>query len=431
MAETEMGTDTGTDKDTKTTTCCIAGGGPAGAVLGLLLARSGIDVIVLEKHGDFLRDFRGDTIHPSSREVIDELGLGPRFAELPQHKVGRFGAITDAGEVTVADLRVLKSRHPYITFVPQWDFLRMVTEEAAKYPNFHLRMHAEAYDLLRESGRVVGLRYRDEQGADHEIRAPLTVAADGRHSTLQQAAGLRATEYGAPMDVAWFRLPRDESDRQDVFLRLGTGLMLVGLNRTTYWQLGYVVPKGGFERLRAEGIGELRRRVGELAPFLRDRTDKLEFDAISVLEVSVNRLARWYLPGLLFIGDAAHAMSPVAGVGINLAIQDAVAAANRLVGPLRSGTVRTQDLAAIQRRRILPTAAVQRFQRLLQDAIIGPTLSGERPSRPPRPLRLAQRLPALRRVFARLLGYGPLPEHVRTPEAPPVTGTDPEPGSPL
>jgi 2-polyprenyl-6-methoxyphenol hydroxylase-like FAD-dependent oxidoreductase len=405
-----------------TTTCCIAGGGPAGAVLGLLLARSGIDVIVLEKHGDFLRDFRGDTIHPSTREVIDELGLGPRFEELPQHKVRRFGAVTDEGEITFADLRLLRSRHPYITFVPQWDFLTMVTEEAARYPNFQLRMRAEAVGLLRESGRVAGLRYRDEHGAEHEIRAPLTVAADGRHSTLQKVAGLKAREFGAPMDVAWFRLPRDESDREDVFLRIGAGHMMVGLNRTTYWQLGYLVPKGGYALLREEGIERLRQRVGELVPFLRDRTDKLEFDSVSVLEVRVNRLSRWYLPGLLFIGDAAHAMSPVAGVGINLAIQDAVAAANRLVGPLRHGTVRTQDLAAIQHRRMLPTAAVQRFQLILQNSIIGPTLRGERPSRPPRPLVLAQRATPLRRVIARLLGYGPLPEHVRVPAAPPVDG---------
>ncbi|MGH3387534.1 MAG: FAD-dependent oxidoreductase [Actinomadura sp.] len=404
---------------TDTTTCCIAGSGPAGAVLGLLLARSGIDVIVLEKHGDFLRDFRGDTIHPSSREVIDELGLGPRFEELPQRKVSRFHAVTDEGEITAADLRLLRSRHPYITFVPQWDFLTMVTEEAAKYPHFQLRMRAEAVGLLRESGRVVGLRYRDEHGAEHEIRSLLTVAADGRHSTLQKAAGLTAREFGAPMDVAWFRLPRDERDCQDVFLRLGAGRMMVGLNRTTYWQLGYLVPKGGYARLREEGIGEFRQRIGELMPFLRDRTDKLEFDAVSVLEVRVNRLSRWYLPGLLFIGDAAHAMSPVAGVGINLAIQDAVAAANRLVGPLRRGTVQVQDLAAVQRRRMLPTAAVQRVQLILQNALIGPTLRGERPPRPPRPLLLAQRVPQLRRAIARLLAYGPLPEHVRVPAAPP------------
>jgi 2-polyprenyl-6-methoxyphenol hydroxylase-like FAD-dependent oxidoreductase len=408
---------------TDTTTCCIAGGGPAGAVLGLLLARSGIDVIVLEKHGDFLRDFRGDTIHPSTREVIDELGLGPRFEELPGHKISRFRAVTDEGEITFADLGLLRSRHPYITFVPQWDFLTMVTEEAAKYPHFQLRMHAEAIGLLRESDRVVGLRYRDEHGGEHEIRSLLTVAADGRHSTLQRAAGLKAREYGAPMDVAWFRLPRDESDRPDAFLRLGAGRMMVGLNRTSYWQLGYLVPKGGYAQLRDEGIEELRRRVGELAPFLRDRTDKLDFDAISVLEVKVNRLSRWYLPGLLFIGDAAHAMSPVAGVGINLAIQDAVATANRLVGPLRRGIVRTEDLAAVQRRRSLPTAAVQRFQLTLQNAFIGPTLRGERPSRRPRPLLVAQRVPALRLAIARMLGYGPLPEHVRTPAAPPVTGT--------
>jgi 2-polyprenyl-6-methoxyphenol hydroxylase-like FAD-dependent oxidoreductase len=403
----------------ETTTCCIAGGGPAGVVLGLLLARSGVDVVVLEKHGDFLRDFRGDTIHPATREIIDELGLGSRFEELPQRKVDRLNVVTDEGEVALADLRLLKSRHPYVTFVPQWDFLTMMVEAASRYPHFQLRMHAEAYDLVREPDRIAGLRYRDEKGEEHEIRARLTVAADGRNSVLGRAAGLRIREYGAPMDVAWFRIPRAESDRGDAFLRVGAGHLMVAINRTTYWQCGYVVPKGGFDEVRGEGIEEFRRHVGDLAPFLEGRLDQLDFDAVSVLEVQVNRLSRWYLPGLLFIGDAAHAMSPVGGVGINLAVQDAVAAANRLAGPLRRGAERTNDLAAVQRRRLPPTMVVQRAQLALQNAFIGPTLRGDRPSRAPQPVLLAERVPPLRRVIARMFGYGPLPEHVRIPAAPP------------
>jgi 2-polyprenyl-6-methoxyphenol hydroxylase-like FAD-dependent oxidoreductase len=403
---------------TETTTCCIAGGGPAGAMLGLLLARSGIDVIVLERHADFLRDFRGDTIHPSTLDVLDEIGLSDRFDALEHRKARRLGLMTDEGEVTIADLSLLRSRHPYIAFVPQWDFLTMVTEEAAQYPNFRLLMRAEARDVVRQNGRVTGLRYRDEKGEEREIHALLTVAADGRHSTLQRAAGLRPREYGAPMDVAWFRLPRDDTDPGNPFLRASTGHGVVALNRGSYWQLGYIVPKGGYERLREQGIEPLRERLSNLLPFLAGRTDELDFDAIRVLEVQVNRLRRWHLPGLLFIGDAAHAMSPIGGVGINLAIQDAVAAANLLYEPLRHGTVRDQDLAAVQRRRSLPTAAVQRFQITVQNAVVAPTLEGRGLSHPPRLLLLAQRMPLARRFIARMGGYGPRPEHVRIPAAP-------------
>lgn len=334
----------------ETTTCCIAGAGPAGAVLGLLLARSGIDVIVLEKHGD-------------------------------------------------------------------------VTEEAARYPSFQLRMHAEAHDLVRGGTKVAGVRYRDDQGEEHEIQALLTVAADGRKSNLRRAAGLRPREYGAPMDVAWFRLPRLESDREDTFLRLSPGAMgatghvTIAINRTTYWHFGWLVPKGGYETLRAHGSEALRRQVGELLPFLQERTSELSLEAISALQVRVDRLRRWHLPGLLLIGDAAHAMSPIGGVGINLAIQDAVATANRLAMQLRSGVVRERDVAAIQRRRWLPTAATQQMQLMLQDLVVAPTLRGRRVATLPRFVRTTRRFALLRRLIARLGGYGSLPEHVRLPRS--------------
>jgi 2-polyprenyl-6-methoxyphenol hydroxylase-like FAD-dependent oxidoreductase len=400
----------------QTTTCCIAGGGPAGALLGLLLARSGIDVIVLEKHGDFLRDFRGDTIHPSTLDVLDELGLGERFERLPHRKVKGLTLIADDGEALLSDLRALRSRHPYIALVPQWDFLDMITEAAAGYPGFRLLMKATAYDLVRDGDRIAGLRYRDAAGGEHEIRALLTVAADGRDSTLRRVAGLRPTEFGAPVDVAWFALPRADSDREDSFGRFSAGRVIVALNRTDYWQLGYLVPQGGFDELRRQGVEALRGGVAELLPFLSDRVEKLEFDAVSVLKVQVNRLRRWHLPGLLFIGDAAHAMSPIGGVGINLAVQDAVAAANLLYAPLRRGELRPEHLAAVRRRRRLPTVLVQSFQRTVQAGLLGPAL---RAGRTPSAVTLARlrSLPWVARGTAQMIGYGPRPEHVRIPAA--------------
>ena len=400
-----------------TTTCCIAGGGPAGAMLGLILARAGIDVIVLEKHGDFLRDFRGDTVHPSTLDVLDELGLGDRFEQLEHRKIDNFTVVTDDGEAAVGNLWALKSRHPYIAMVPQWDFLTMLTEEAARYPGFRLLMRAEAYDLIRENGRVAGLRYRDEKGEEHEIKAVLTVAADGRGSVLRERAELPLRQYGAPMDVVWFRLPRNESDPEGTFLRIGSGRLLVLLNRTSYYQIAYLIPKDGYTDLRRRGgAAVLRKDVTELMPFLADRADMIDLDNVGFLAVRVDRLRRWYRPGLLCIGDAAHAMSPIGGVGINLAVQDAVAAANRLYRPLKQGTVDVADLAAVQRRREVPTVLVQGFQRTVQRALIAPTMSG-REIRPGRSIEVMQAVPALRKLLARLVGYGPLPEHVRVPRA--------------
>ncbi|MFF4412172.1 FAD-dependent oxidoreductase [Streptosporangium sp. NPDC001559] len=395
-------------------TCVIAGGGPAGAVLALLLARAGVQVTLLEKHSDFLRDFRGDTIHPSTLQVLHEIGLAEEFLRLPHHKAYGMAMHTDEGTVPVADLSKLGGEYRYIAFVPQWDFLNLVTTAAARYPTFRLLMNAEVHGVIREGNAVRGVRYRDPDG-EHELRATLTVAADGRHSDVRRAAGLVPVEHGAPMDVVWFRLPREENDPDETFLRLSSGRIMVVIDRGTYWQLAYAIPKGGFEKLRAAGIETLREQVADLLPFLAGRTGPLTgFDDVSVLSVALNRLRRWHRPGLLVIGDAAHAMSPVFGVGINLAVQDAVATANLLAGPLASGAEIPESLLAkIQRRRTVPTVVTQFAQRVVQDRLIRPTLDGRgAPERLPRDL---SRLPVVGALTRRFIGLGVLPEHVKSP----------------
>ncbi|GAA3068870.1 FAD-dependent oxidoreductase [Streptosporangium carneum] len=395
-------------------TCVIAGGGPAGAVLALLLARAGVQVTLLEKHSDFLRDFRGDTIHPSTLQVLREVGLAEEFLRLPHHKARGMTIRTDDGAVPIADLSKLDSEYPYIAFVPQWDFLNLVTTAAARHPSFRLVMNAEVHGVIREGDAVRGVRYRDPDG-EHELRATLTVAADGRHSDVRRAAGLVPVEHGAPMDVVWFRLPREPTDPDETFLRLSMGRLMVVINRGTYWQLAYAIPKGGFDALRAEGVEALREPVAALLPFLKDRTGLLTgFGDVSVLSVALNRLRRWHRPGLLVIGDAAHAMSPVFGVGINLAVQDAVAAANLLAGPLASGAEIPESLLArVQRRRTPPTVVTQFAQRVVQARVIRPALSeNDTPVRLPRDLA---HMPVLGALARRFIGLGVLPEHVRSP----------------
>ncbi len=392
----------------------IAGGGPAGAMLALLLARAGVEVTLMEKHDDFLRDFRGDTIHPSTLQVLDELGLAEAFHRLPHRKTYGMEIHTDDTTVPVADLRKLKGKYQYIAFVPQWEFLDLLTTAARRYPNFRLIMEAEVHGVIREGDAVRGVRYRDASG-EHELRATLTVAADGRHSDVRRAAGLVPVERSAPMDVLWFRLPREPADPGVTFLRISNGHLMVAINRETYWQLAYLIPKGGFETLRSRGIEAVREPVARLLPFLGDRVGQLRgFEAVSMLSVALNRLRRWHRPGLLVIGDAAHAMSPIFGVGINLAVQDAVAAANLLAAPLAAGAEIPESLLArVQRRRTPPTALTQFAQRVVQSRLIRPALS-ERPG-PVRLPRDISRLPLIGFLARRFVGLGILPEHVSSP----------------
>jgi len=387
--------------------CVIAGCGPAGAGLGLLLARAGLRVTVVEKHGDFLRDFRGDTIHASTLTLLDELGLGDEFARLDQQRIAEVRVAVGDREWSLADFRRIPGRHREIALMPQWDFLDFVTRHAAGYPGFRLLMETEATGLTVEQGHVTGLTVSG--GA---IPATLTVAADGRSSTVRRAARLPVRAYDAPMDVLWFRLSRRESDLVRTAGRVAPGRLLIRIDRGDYWQVGYVIEKGGYQRLRAAGLAAFRSDLATLEPALADRVDELgSWSDVSVLEVRVDRLRRWHRPGLLCIGDAAHAMSPVGGVGINLAVQDAVAAANLLVRPLRTGTLSERDLARVQRRRALPAAVTQAGQRAIHRRIVAPLLDG---GAPPAPVRMLERFPALQAIPAYLLAIGIRPEHVRT-----------------
>jgi 2-polyprenyl-6-methoxyphenol hydroxylase-like FAD-dependent oxidoreductase len=400
------------------TQCCIAGGGPAGMMLGFLLARAGVDVVVLEKHADFFRDFRGDTVHPSTLEAMSELGLIDPFLKLPHQKVETLTGEVGDERVELADFRHLPTRCKFVALMPQWDFLNFLAEQARRYRTFHLRMEAEATDLVEEAGRVVGVRAKTPDGALW-VRADLVVGCDGRHSTVREKAGLESDDYGAPMDVLWFRVSRKPSDSADTFGHIEAGRIMIMLDRGDYWQCAYVIPKGGIERVTSEGLEAFRRRVVEMSPFLVDRVGELKsFDDVKLLSVAVDRLRKWWRPGLMCIGDAAHAMSPIGGVGINLAVQDAVAAANRLAEPLRRGAVRDADLQAVEERRAPPVRFTQWLQLMIQRQIVSRVLQSERRPKPPAFLKLFRAFPVLRRIPARLLGVGVRPERVRTAEAP-------------
>jgi 2-polyprenyl-6-methoxyphenol hydroxylase-like FAD-dependent oxidoreductase len=401
--------------ETIVTRCAIAGGGPAGMMLGFLLARAGVDVVVLEKHADFFRDFRGDTIHPSTLEVMHELGLLDQFLQLPHQKVHEIAGIIGDEKIVLADFTHLPTRCGFIAFMPQWDFLDFLASQGKRYPGFHLRMRAEADGLLMDGETVTGVQAKTPEGL-LEIRASLVVAADGRHSTLRALAGLESEDFGAPMDALWFRLSKQAGDRSATLGRIQAGHLFVMLDRSDYWQCAFVIPKGGFEALRAQGIETFRKEIVALNPALADRVSEIaSWDDVKLLTVLVDRLKCWYRQGLLCIGDAAHAMSPVGGVGINLAVQDAVAAANILWEPLREGRVTEDELAKVQARRQWPTEMTQRVQLLVQKRVISNVLRMTTQPRPPFLFRLFNRFPVLRRLPARLIGIGFRPEHVKSP----------------
>ncbi len=415
MQEKDVTTQTNKPEYVETTACCIVGSGPAGAVLALLLARKGIPVMLLEEHMDFDRDFRGDTIHPSVMEIMDEIGVADRLLQFNHTNVSSIPVQTAKGTFTLGDFRHLKTRFPYIAMIPQVHFLEFITTEAKRYPGFQLVMGARVEKLVEENGEVRGVHYRGQDGW-HEVRAILTVGADGRFSRMRRLAGFEPIKTAPPMDVLWFRLPRKAGDPEQSGGRLGDGHILIMLNRADYWQMGYVIPKGGYQEIKAAGLERLRETVAELLPEFADRMESVqEWKQVSVLSVESSRLPRWYRPGLLLIGDAAHVMSPIGGVGINYAIQDAVVAANVLTEHLKAGKVPLSDLAEVQRKRELPTRIIQGFQNILQKQVLAKVLKSDKPLTISPFLLFLLRLPWVGNLPARLIAFGPVSVHVKNP----------------
>jgi 2-polyprenyl-6-methoxyphenol hydroxylase-like FAD-dependent oxidoreductase len=398
--------------------CCIVGGGPAGMMLGYLLGRAGVETIVLEKHPDFFRDFRGDTVHPSTLQVMDELGLIEGFLRLPHQEIQKMDGQFGGRSIRISDLGRLKAKYPFIAFMPQWDFLNFLRESGKRFAALNVMMNAEATDLIWSGDRVAGVEVKTP-GGQIEIRADLTVACDGRHSIMREKARLEVEEIGAPMDVLWFRAGKAANESESVFARIETGKMMVTFDRGDYWQCAYVIAKGQYDAVKARGLEALRDDIVRMAPVLESGIAEVKsWDDVKLLTVAINRLKRWTRPGLLCIGDAAHAMSPVGGVGVNLAVQDAVATANLLAAKLVSGCPTEAELDAVRKRREFPVRMTQRMQVVVQNNIISVALKpGEGPLKPPLFARVINAVPWLQGITARFIGLGVRPEHVHSPEA--------------
>ena len=398
--------------------CCIVGGGPAGMMLGYLLGRAGIDVVVLEKHADFFRDFRGDTVHPSTLQVMDELGLIDGFLKLPHQRLQTMDGLFGGTSVRVADLSRLHVKYPFIAFMPQWDFLNFLRESGKRFASLKVMMSTEAVDLIKRGDAIAGVRAKTPEGMI-DIEADLTVACDGRHSLVRERAGLEVEEFGAPMDVLWFRAGKAPNENERVFARVDPGKMMVTFDRGDYWQCAYIIAKGQYDTVKARGLPALLDDVVRMAPILKTGIAEVKsWDDVKLLTVAINRLKRWTRPGLLCIGDAAHAMSPVGGVGVNLAVQDAVATANILAAKLMEGYRSEEELDEVRKRREFPVRMTQRMQVVMQNNIISMALKpGGEPLQVPLVMRLLTAVPWLQGITARFIGLGVRPEHVRSPAA--------------